>query len=177
MTSNRKFPLKGDDRSDDVSDDLSDDVSDDTSDDVSDDTSDDVSDDLSGDDDLTGTSGTDDLDGGRGNDRLSGGDGDDVLRAGFGNDDLSGGRGSDVFGFYALGHFVVRDFKPNEDRLFFDAAKTGIDDLDELKQSITGFEQTTDGAVVHFGSEASITLVGINLNDLTGDMILFNLGA
>jgi Ca2+-binding RTX toxin-like protein len=97
------------------------------------------------------------------------------LRAGFGNDVLSGGRGADIFGFYAAGDFVVQDFDIREDHLFFDSSKTGIDDLGELAQLVTSVEQTDAAAIVHFGPEASITLVGINLGDLSADMIVFGL--
>jgi hypothetical protein len=76
-----------------------------------------------------------------------------------------------------VGHFVVQDFRPGEDRLFFDAAQTGIDDFGKLARLITGIEQSAEGAIFHFGSQASITLVGVALDDLSTDMVMFHLGS
>ncbi len=129
-----------------------------------------------GNDTLGGGTGNDDLDGQGGTDKLFGDAGDDILRAGDGHDILQGGSGNDTFGFYALGHFEVKDFTIGEDRLFFDSEKTGIDNLDELLQVITNVEQREDGVRVEFIDDAaSIDLIGINLNDITADMVIFNL--
>lgn len=130
---------------------------------------------------LGGGDGDDDLDGQEGTDKLFGDAGNDILRAGHGHDILQGGSGNDTFGFYALGHFEVKDFKIGEDRLFFDAEKTGITSVEQLVQLITHTEQRnegnkqTDGALVQFGPNASIDLIGVNLADITADMIVFEL--
>ncbi|WP_430229610.1 calcium-binding protein [Nitrosomonas communis] len=137
-----------------------------------------------GNDTLTGGAGNDTLDGDDGNDvldgqedtdKLFGGAGDDILLAGHGHDQLTGGSGSDTFGFYALGHFRVTDFTIGQDRLFFDSEKLGINSLEQLVPFITNINQRTDGVKVEFGSEASIDLVGINLNDITADMVVFTI--
>ena len=128
-----------------------------------------------GNDTLDGDAGNDDLDGGLGTDKLFGGAGDDILRAGHGRDQLTGGGDSDTFGFYALGHFRVTDFALGQDRLFFDSEKLGVNSLEQLVPFITNINQRTDGVKVEFGSEASIDLVGINLNDITADMVVFTI--
>lgn len=129
---------------------------------------------------LFGDAGNDVLDGQEGTDRLFGGSGDDILLAGHGHDQLTGDgglgeRGNDIFGFYALGHFRVMDFTIGEDRLFFDSEKLGINSIDELVSFITNIDQRADGVTVEFGPEARIDLVGINLNDITAEMVIFNL--
>lgn len=134
-----------------------------------------------GNDTLDGDAGNDILDGQEGTDKLFGGAGDDILHAGHGHDQLTGGSGSDTFGFYALGHFRVTDFTIGEDRLFFDSETLGISSIEQLVPFITNINQRADfngnpiGVTVEFGSEASIDLVGINLNDITPDMVIFDL--
>lgn len=125
---------------------------------------------------IGGNEGDDDLDGQEGTDKLFGDAGNDILRAGYGHDILQGGSGNDTFGFYALGHYEVKDFTLGEDRLFFDAEKTGIQSIQQLVQLITHTEQRADGVSVEFGSNAaSIDLIGVNLADITADMIIFEL--
>jgi Ca2+-binding RTX toxin-like protein len=143
-----------------------------------------------GNDTITGGEGNDFLGGGLGNDILDGqggggakdkdklfGDaGNDLLRAGFGFDELTGGSGNDIFEFYALGHYSVKDFSITEDRLLFDTGNTGIRDLDDLVQLITGIDQRADGVTVEFiNNAATIELVGVNLADLTPDMVIFSI--
>lgn len=124
---------------------------------------------------LDGDAGNDDLNGQEGTDKLFGGVGNDILRAGYGHDQMTGGSGNDTFGFYALGHFRVKDFTIGEDRLFFDSEILGIDSVEQLVSFITDIDQRTDGVTVEFGPDASIDLVGINLANITADMIVFNL--
>ena len=68
------------------------------------------------------------------------------------------------------------EFTASEDRLRFDTEKTGVQDLENLVQLITRIEQRADGATVEFLDNAtSIELVGVNLADITPDMIIFSL--
>ncbi len=143
-----------------------------------------------GNDIITGGEGNDSLGGGPGDDILDGqggsgekdkdklfGDaGNDILRAGYGFDELTGGSGNDIFETYALGHFKIRDFTIGEDRLLFDTEITGVKDINDLVQLITHVDQRADGVTVEFLDNAvSIELVGINLADITADMIIFDL--
>jgi len=134
-----------------------------------------------GNDIVDGDSGDDDLDGEGGTDKLFGGLGNDILRAGHGHDQMYGGLGSDTFGFYAVGFFRVHDFKVAEgDRLFFDADKTGIDSLAELKNLISHIDNRgDDGFTVNFGNPenpvAWIDIVGVNIQEITADMVVFHL--
>ncbi|PTN11686.1 calcium-binding protein [Nitrosomonas aestuarii] len=128
-----------------------------------------------GNDTLDGDSGNDDLDGQGGTDKLFGGPGDDILRAGDGHDQLYGGPGNDTFGFYNLGHFRIHDFAPGEDRLFFDTAGIGIDSLEKLVPFVTAVDQSDGNLMIEFGSNLSIDIVGVQLSDLSPDMIVFQL--
>lgn len=140
---------------------------------------------------LKGDEGNDDLDGQEGTEKLFGGEGDDILRAGGskpviidGNtlvqgdfDRLTGGDGNDTFGFYGYGSFEITDFTVGEDRLFFDSEILGIHSLTELMAYITGFnDQGNSGfTAIFLDGAASIELVGVNINTITADMIVFTL--
>ncbi len=126
---------------------------------------------------LEGGDGDDDLDGQQGTEKLFGGDGSDILRVGDGYDRLNGGTGNDTFGFYGAGHFEIADFSIDEDRLFFDSEILGIDSFSELASYITGVTDNGDsGFTVEFvGGAATIELVGVNLNSITIDMIVYTL--
>lgn len=129
-----------------------------------------------GNDTIGGGDGNDDLNGQGGTDKLFGDAGDDILRAGDGHDQMTGGSGNDTFGFDGAGHFQVNDFTMGEDRLFFDSAKLGINSMEQLASVITRVEQEGDGTRVELmDNAASITLVGVDANDLTSDMIIFTL--
>lgn len=133
-----------------------------------------------GNDFLGGGAGDDILDGQGGNgekekDKLFGDAGNDILRAGYGFDELTGGSGNDIFETYAVGHFTFKDFTIGEDSLLFDTEKTGVQDLEHLLQLITRIEQRDDGATVEFLDNAvSIELVGVNLADITPEMVIFS---
>ena len=126
---------------------------------------------------LEGGDGNDDLDGQQGTEKLFGGDGNDILRAGDGYDRLNGGTGNDTFGFYGAGHFEIADFTVDEDRLFFDSGILGIHSFSELVSYITDVTDNGDsGFTVEFiGGAATIELVGVNINSITTDMIVYTL--
>lgn len=130
-----------------------------------------------GHDELEGESGNDTLKGGSGNDTLKGGDGNDILLVGDGHDRLNGGSGSDTFGFYGAGYFQIADFTPGEDRMFFDSSTLGIHSFPELVSYITHVtDKGNNGFTVEFvGGAATIEVVGVNINSITTDMIVFNL--
>ena len=153
---------------------------------------------------IEGNGGDDIITGGDGNDTIGGGDGDDIIDgdggttgeldvrnltdklfgdagsdiilSGAGHDRMTGGSGDDTFGFYGEGHFQINDFTMGEDRLFFDSAKLGINNLEQLLSVITRVEQNVDGTRIEFmDNTMSITLVGVDANDITADMIIFTL--
>lgn len=130
-----------------------------------------------GNDTLEGGSGNDILDGQGGTDKLEGDDGNDILLAGDGHDILTGGNGNDTFGFYGTGHFHITDFTLGEDRLFFDSSTLGVHSVPELVSYITHItDNGNDGFTVEFvNGAASIEMVGVNINSITADMIVFNL--
>lgn len=144
---------------------------------------------------LIGGDGNDDIDGQEGTEKLFGGAGDDILRAGGSKpvkfagaggsktllqgdfDRLTGESGKDTFGFYGYGSFEITDFTIGQDRLFFDSQVLGIDSVPELLSYIT---KVTDNGNSGFTAEflngaAFIELVGVNVNSITADMIIFNL--
>ena len=129
---------------------------------------------------LRGGDGDDDIDGQTGTERLFGGNGNDILRAGGSTDDrdqLNGGAGNDTFGFYGAGQFRISDFTLGEDRLFFDSEILGINSVPELLSYITDIVDNGDtGFTAEFrGGVANIELVGVNVNAITADMIVFTL--
>ncbi len=126
---------------------------------------------------LEGGDGNDNLDGQQGTEKLFGENGDDILLAGDGYDRLNGGTGDDTFGFYGAGHFEIADFTVDEDRLFFDSEILGIHSFSELASYITGVTDNGDsGFTVEFvGGAATIELVGVNLNSMSTDMIVYTL--
>lgn len=128
-----------------------------------------------GNDTLDGDAGDDDLDGQSGTDKLFGGSGNDILRAGGGHDQLFGGFGSDTFGFYDFGFFRLLDFKPGEDRLFFDTKAIGIDSYEKLVPFVTAVNQSETSLSVEFGPNLSIDFVGVQLNEITPDLIVFEI--
>lgn len=128
-----------------------------------------------GNDTLDGDAGNDDLDGQSGTDKLFGGLGDDILRAGGGHDQLFGGLGNDTFGFYDFGFFRVLDFKPGEDQLFFDSTAIGIDSYEKLVPFVTAVNQSEKSVKVEFGPNLSIDFVGVQLNEISPDMIVFEI--
>ncbi len=128
-----------------------------------------------GNDTLDGDAGNDDLDGQSGTDKLFGGLGNDILRAGGGHDQLHGDLGNDTFGFYDSGFFRVLDFTPGEDRLFFDATSLGINSYDELVSFVTATSESEKSLKVEFGPNAWIDFVGVQLIDISPDMIVFEI--
>lgn len=103
---------------------------------------------------------------------ITGGSGNDTLVGGGGNDTLVGGGGDDIIGFNALGHYTV--LIDNGDKLAFQF--DGINTLGDLLPFVTGASEADGNVTFEFlDGEASITLVGMSANDVTADMVLFNL--
>lgn len=107
------------------------------------------------------------------NQNMTGGGGNDTLVGGGGNDTLTGGAGSDVFGFSGAGHMTVTDFDVTRDMLAIKIP--GVTNAEGLSQLYTGIEINGSTAVLHFGSQASVTLLSVNPGDLTVDLIKFSL--
>lgn len=112
--------------------------------------------------------------GDRGNQVFIGGNGDDVLVGGGGRDTLTGGAGKDVFIFDAVGHYTVTDFKVGTDTLAFTSLQgLGINSLTDLLSRVTSATNNGANAVVNFGTESSITLVGVSVEQLQTQFIKF----
>ncbi len=122
------------------------------------------------DDKLYGGAGNDELRGEGGNNYLDGGDGNDVLWSGWGDDVLKGGAGDDTFVYYdgLVGNDVILDFETSGDTI--ELNYLGVSSFAELQGC---FEQKGDDLVIDFGDGNSITLKGINQDDLTADDFKF----
>lgn len=102
---------------------------------------------------------------------LVGGGGNDTLVGGGGRDTLTGGAGNDVFIFNAVGHYTVTDFNAAADKLAFQLP--GVTTAGSLTPWITSTANVNGAAVLNFGSTASITLVGMSVDQV---MALLNNG-
>ena len=131
-------------------------------------------------DDLFGSNGNDTLEGFDGNDDLLGGLGDDVLIGGEDSDTLTGNEGADIFVFETLdvpnnqNIDFVTDFTVGEDVI--DLVSTGIPSLDILNQSEFFFEDQGNTVIdIDFGDTVNqLTLLGVQLTDLTSDDFIFD---
>ncbi|CZF80831.1 Poly(beta-D-mannuronate) C5 epimerase 2 [Grimontia celer] len=122
-----------------------------------------------GDDNLTGDNAEDHLYGGEDNDTLDGGRGDDRLIGGAGDDELTLGKGADTVVFES-GNDTVTDFDLNNDVIIIKNT-SGIDTFAEL-----AIEQVGGNTVITVGSD-TLTLNGVDKDDLTADMFTFDTSA
>lgn len=138
---------------------------------------------LADDDILSGGNGKDMLYGGEDNDQLFGGNGSDTLNGGEGDDTLEGGRGPDIFVFSeSSGEDVITDFElttldegeeePDEDELtsdVIDLSAFEFEDIEDLE-----FEQgDEDNTIIHLTEDDTITLIGVDHEQLTNDHFIF----
>ena len=143
-----------------------------------------------GGDKLWGNSGDDTVDGGSGWDSMWGGDGNDVLSGSWGNDNLygqdgadtlNGGRGNDyLLGGSGNDTFV---FTPGDgnDTLGDFVAGAGSDDVidvsaftqSSLSEILNLSSQSGDDVVINLDAGTSLTLLGVNVADLSEDDFLF----
>ena len=129
---------------------------------------------------LSGGAGNDTLLGGAGNDVLNGGTGNDWLRGMLGNDNLTGGAGSDVFDFrdlLAKSPVAVTDVITD-----FTAIGLVHDVIEFSKLLASSFDyivshhelaQSGFNTVLKVTANESITLVNVNVNQLTASDFLF----
>ncbi len=111
------------------------------------------------------------LNGGDGDDRLVGAVGNDTLNGGSGDDVLIGGEGSDLFVFdLQNGADRIEDFSASEGDLI-DATAHGLTDFAAV-QGVLSNDGNGDAAI-DFGSGNTITLIGVDQNQLTQDDFFF----
>jgi len=101
------------------------------------------------------------------------GSGNDTLIGGGGSDTLTGGAGDDIFGFSRLGNYTVTDFATADDKIGFNVS--GINSIGDLVPFVSGISETADGVTFFFLGNASITLVGLSVDDITADLVQFNI--
>ena len=107
------------------------------------------------------------------NQDITGGTGADTLVGGGGADTLTGGGDSDVFGVNsAFGSLTFTDFDVANDKLAFLFA--GIESWSDVAPHFTGLTQDDTGVTAHFGNNTSITFVGVTAEELTIDILTFN---
>jgi|GEM_PF-700843 len=110
--------------------------------------------------------------GDRANQVLKGGPGNDYLYSGGGGDILYGGGGSNVFHVAQAGHVTLAD-PTISDRLQFSIL--GVKNLADLASQLTRIEPLANGTRFHFGSELSVSLVGVPVSfPFSESMFLFN---
>ena len=95
-------------------------------------------------------------------------DGDDHIAV-RGGEDCSGGHGADDFVIREAAHLRIEDFHSSEhDSLKFDTG-LGLTSVDHLKSFITDAHYEGSDLVVNFGSNVSITLVGVLPGQISWD--------
>lgn len=115
-----------------------------------------------------GGGGADAINGGGGADRLSGGAGGDRIRGGGGDDTMNGGAGQDRFIFNSgFGDDLIHGFQANVDHLDF-SGHAGVGRFADLSIRDVGGD-----AVIRDGHGGSITLDGVNADDLDAGDFLF----
>jgi len=100
----------------------------------------------------------------KGNNLVIAGSGADTIFASGGRDTLTGGAGNDLFIFNAVGHYTLTDFNPSGDKLMFNLPN--VTNAGGLTPWITSTANVNGNAVLSFGTEASITVVGISVDNL-----------
>ncbi len=131
-----------------------------------------------GNDIIYGQGGNDSLFGGVGDDIIFGGSDNDIISAGQGTDSLFGGGGSDIFVFasiavngtpeFDIGHNVIRDFSVGADLLNI----SGVSGT-TAAEIISNVQYDQSGAIIDFGNDNVIELVGVADNSLTENDIVF----
>lgn len=126
-----------------------------------------------GDDRIFGGTDNDTLDGGAGDDLLSGDAGFDQITGGTGNDSLIGGYNADIFNFAdGFGQDVIADFEALNPFERIDlSAVSAITDLADLLEN--HLEQIGENAIIDAGGDTTITLIGIDMNDLDATDFIF----
>ncbi|MBS0423313.1 MAG: hypothetical protein JSR71_02560 [Proteobacteria bacterium] len=95
-------------------------------------------------------------------------DGDDHIAV-RGGEDSFGGHGADDFVIREAAHLRIEDFHSSEhDSLKFDTG-LGLTSVDHLKSFITDAHYEDSDLVVNFGSDVSITLVGVLPGQISWD--------
>ncbi len=103
---------------------------------------------------------------------VTGGGGNDTLVGGGGNDTLIGGSGNDVIGFNAVGNYTIEIDGADKLAFQFD----GINSLNDLLPFVTGVSEANGNVTYEFvDGAATITLVGMTADEVTADMVIFNL--
>lgn len=86
-----------------------------------------------------------------------------------GGENCRGGQGADKFVFREADHLRIEDFHHDEgDRLVFDTG-LGLTSKEHLASFITDLRFEADNLIVDFGPNISITLVGVNEDQISFD--------
>ena len=125
---------------------------------------------------LTGTAGDDLIKGLAGRDKIDGGDGDDVIKGGWGRDFLKGGAGDDhLFGGVGRDRFDFREIEGDDtikDLSAWDRVLISKDDFADFHALAEATSFDEGGAVIS-GEDGSITLDGIDENEMNAHQFLF----
>ncbi len=126
-----------------------------------------------GSDTITGGGQNDELRGNGGEDRIFGGEGKDTIEGGRGNDRLTGGSEADIFVFFGrFGEDTIRDFSThlNGERINLEEV-AGISSFHDLRGN--HLSQAEANVLIEVGNGNSITLLNVELSDLTSRDFVF----
>ena len=94
---------------------------------------------------------------------------DDDYIAVRGGEDCAGGQGADGFVIREAAHLRIEDFNSlDDDMLIFDTG-LGLTSIDHLASFIKEIHQDGEDFIVNFGVDVSITLVGVQPNEISWD--------
>lgn len=103
--------------------------------------------------------------------RYSPTDGHDLIAV-RGGEDCHGGQGADDFVIREATHLRIKDFSHTQgDKLVFDT-DLDLSSTEHLASFVTEERYEADGYTVFFGSDVSITLVGIQLDQISWDDVI-----
>lgn len=105
-----------------------------------------------------------------GGDQFVGGSSANDIFVSFGSGEkfLNGGGGDNTFAFAATAHYTIGDFSQG-DKLAFK-----VSSYSSLKKRISSIEEDESGVTIHFGSRASVELIGLSKSDLGRDIVDFD---
>ncbi|UWQ93170.1 hypothetical protein K3727_10495 [Rhodobacteraceae bacterium M382] len=122
---------------------------------------------------ITGNAGNNTLNGAWGDDTLSGGGGNDTFRDDAGADRMTGGAGGDTFVFLNnFGQDVVTDFNIAQSGEHIDLSAV-VSIVSFIDLSNNHLSQSAGHTIIDAGGGNTITLHGVNINNLTADDFIF----
>lgn len=86
-----------------------------------------------------------------------------------GGEDCYGGKGADDFVIREAAHLRIGDFKSSEDNFIIFDTNLGLTSVTQLAGFVTEVQQDGQDFIVYFGDDVSITLVGVQPDQISWD--------